>query len=197
MPDDDDQRSSFWVTMPGIITALAGLVSAVAVLVGALYASGVIGSKSEPSPSPIGTDTTSPGASGSPSVPATSPPTILAQSDSATIHGTFQFNFDTGVETGTGADVWWQQQTDTERQLVPRQGARLVNLGQVDFGAVSLPELRGRTYTETPINGDDNSSNVLTVGDVFAVLTDQGNHAKAQVAQYGYDLVVRFVTYQG
>ena len=39
---DDDSRS-FWVTAPGLITAIGGLLTAIAVLIGALSAAGVIG----------------------------------------------------------------------------------------------------------------------------------------------------------
>lgn len=36
----------------------------------------------------------------------------------------------------------------------------------------------------------------ITNGDVFAVLTRQGNYAKVQVRQYGYNLGIRWVTYR-
>ena len=39
----DDGPRSFWVTAPGLITAIGGLLTAVAVLIGSLSAAGVIG----------------------------------------------------------------------------------------------------------------------------------------------------------
>jgi len=39
----DNGKQSFWSTAPGIVTAIAGLVSAIGVLIGSLAAAGVIG----------------------------------------------------------------------------------------------------------------------------------------------------------
>jgi hypothetical protein len=39
----DNSKQSFWSTAPGIVTAVAGLVSAIGVLIGSLAAAGVIG----------------------------------------------------------------------------------------------------------------------------------------------------------
>jgi hypothetical protein len=47
----DDGSPSFWVTAPGLITAVGGLLTAIAVLIGALNAAGVIGGE-EASTSP-------------------------------------------------------------------------------------------------------------------------------------------------
>lgn len=38
-----DGKQSFWTTLPGIVTAVAGLISAIGVLIGSLAAVGVIG----------------------------------------------------------------------------------------------------------------------------------------------------------
>ena len=44
-PEDqsDDHSRSFWVTAPGFVTAIGGLITAIAVLIGALTSAGVIG----------------------------------------------------------------------------------------------------------------------------------------------------------
>src|SRR4029077_12608693 len=42
----------------------------------------------------------------------------------------------------------------------------------------------------------NNASNKLVAGDVFAVLTNQGNYAKVKVVAYGYDLSIQWVTYK-
>lgn len=49
----DDGSRSFWVTAPGFITAIGGLLTAIAVLIGALSAAGVIGGEDASSPSTI------------------------------------------------------------------------------------------------------------------------------------------------
>jgi hypothetical protein len=61
MPEPDDKQNdsarSFWVTAPGVITAVGGLLTAIAVLIGALNAAGVIGGTTD-SPSSSGTSVT-------------------------------------------------------------------------------------------------------------------------------------------
>lgn len=48
----DNQKQSFWTTVPGIITAVTSLISAIGVLIGSLVAAGVIGGDGGPDPSP-------------------------------------------------------------------------------------------------------------------------------------------------
>jgi hypothetical protein len=55
-------------------------------------------------------------------------------------------------------------------------------------GIVSEPIIQKRFTTITRING-------LKQGDVFAVLTNNGNYAKVQVMEYGYNIVLRWITY--
>jgi len=113
------------------------------------------------------------------------------------LHGTFEFDFDSGTETPSGADVWWNQQTDIVRTLVPILPADIMNLGPVDFASLSCSDLRLENWTTNdPIDGNNDATNQLTSGDVFAVLTNQGNYAKVQVISYGYNLELNFVTYQ-
>ncbi|MCP9934172.1 hypothetical protein KBZ08_09630 [Cyanobium sp. Candia 9D4] len=48
-----EQKSSFWSTLPGILTALGGLLAGVAGLVTALYTAGIIGTPSEKKVPPV------------------------------------------------------------------------------------------------------------------------------------------------
>lgn len=119
-----------------------------------------------------------------------------------TLQGTYLFDFDTGTHSGMGEpitppyDVWWEQETDTERKLVPVNGAQIVRLGAVNYNTISYAELLDLAYASTPINGDVGAGNQLTNGTVFAVRTADGNYAKAQVLSYGYDMEIRWTTYQ-
>jgi hypothetical protein len=121
---------------------------------------------------------------------------IVAQA-TTTLKGTFILDLDTGVQSGATApgDIWWDQQTAVARQMAPVGGATIVNLGAVDYGALTAAGLQTLTYGTTPIPGNDNSSNKLTNGDVFAVHTNKGNYAKIQVLSYGYDIEIQWVTY--
>jgi hypothetical protein len=113
-----------------------------------------------------------------------------------TIPGTWLFDFDTGTITDAGAEVWWQQMTSTERALTPQGGAQLARLGAVNYNAISYPELLELAYSTANIDGSVGAANQLTNGTVFAVRTAAGNVAKAQVLSYGYDLQIRWTTYQ-
>ena len=112
------------------------------------------------------------------------------------MQGTYLFDFDSGTQTQTGADVWWDQQTNTVRSMNPQAGAAIVNLGAVDFSTLSCSDLHSEPYANVPIDGNDDATNQLISGDVFAVRTNQGNYTKVQVISYGYNLLLRFVTYR-
>lgn len=119
-----------------------------------------------------------------------------------TLQGTYLFDFDGGTHSAPGEpivppyDVWWNQQTSTERQLVPVNGAQIVRLGAVNYNTISYAELLGLAYSTTPIDGSVGAGNQLTNGTVFAVRTADGNYAKALVLNYGYNLEIRWTTYQ-
>src|SRR5262249_38771126 len=133
---------------------------------------------------------------GTPTTTTTPTPnaTVISQGDTA-IRGTWLWDAESGQLTGNG-DVWWEQQTNVLRQMVPRGTSTLANLGFVNFDSVTAPQLIAAPYTSIPIIGNDDGSNQLQTGDVFAVHTSEGNYAKVLVTSYGYDLGIRWVTYQ-
>jgi hypothetical protein len=122
----------------------------------------------------------------------------VVSSGTTTLHGTWSFDFDTGTESTItpAADVFWRQHTNTIRSMEPISGARITNIGVTSFYGVSAAELQSLSYSDTPICGNDDATNLLVNGDVFAVLTNNGNYAKVQVISYGYDLEIRWRTYQ-
>jgi hypothetical protein len=121
--------------------------------------------------------------------------TVVSQGESV-LRGTWLFSFDSGAETnGAGADIWWEQQTQVQRALVPRGAAAIVNLGLRNFDSMAFDELQSKSYGSAPIPGNADASNQLVAGDVFAVRTQGGNFAKVQVLEYGYNLRLRWVTY--
>jgi hypothetical protein len=89
--------------------------------------------------------------------------TIVAQSPSTVLKGTFLFDFDTGVEGGLSpnADVFWEQMTAVLRQMAPQNTAKIVNLGAVDFNSLTAVTLQSLTYATTPINGNNDPTNKL------------------------------------
>jgi len=123
--------------------------------------------------------------------------TIVDNGVNTVLKGTFTFDFDTGVQGGPDAnvDVQWVQQTNVIRQMAPWNSAKIINLGAVNFNSLTAANLQDLPYATTPIVGNNNATNVLTVNDVFAVLTTNGNYTKVQVVAYGYDLTINWVTY--
>jgi len=130
----------------------------------------------------------------------------LVSSGVADVTGTWSFDFDTGTQgnflTDLGQDAWWEQMTSSTRQLVPTNGAQIVNLGNVSFFGLTESALQSLVYGLTPIVGS-NVGNQLTFGDVFAVKTTAGNYAKVLVSAPFFDssnnngLVFYYETYSG
>jgi len=123
------------------------------------------------------------------------PVAATVSSGTATLQGTWLFDFDAGHE-GTSGDVWWEQHTATRRSLEVSGGAQLVNLGHVNYANVTPALLQTLAYGTTGLNGNNDATNLLTPGDVFAVRTNLGNYAKVQVVSYGYDLHITWTTYR-
>ncbi|WP_310496618.1 hypothetical protein [Sandarakinorhabdus sp.] len=114
------------------------------------------------------------------------------------LKGTFVFDLETGTQGGVGpaGDIWWQQQTTVKRQMTPRNGAGIVRLGAVGFTALGPNALQMLSYGSTSIPGNNDATNQLTPGTVFAVRTAAGNYAKVRVLTYGYNMFIQWVTYR-
>ncbi len=127
--------------------------------------------------------------------------TIMSQG-SAILKGTFLFDLDTGTESapglpvGTGWDIFWEAVTSVVREMRIYDSTRIVNIGVVPFASVTPSGLQSLPYGTTPINGNDDPTNKLVVGDVFAVKTTNGNYAKVLITSYGYNLGIQWVTYR-
>ena len=112
----------------------------------------------------------------------------------ATIQGTYTYDLD----QPTSDDVQWDQVTSTTRHMDPTNGATLVNMGSVSFKSVTVAQLKGLSYSTTPIDGSD-ATNKLANGDVFAVHTGSGHYVKVQVVSTGpapsHTLSITYVLY--
>ena len=84
------------------------------------------------------------------------------------LRGTWIFDLDAGQEHSSGG-IWWGQKTDVLRAMVPREGAKIINLGTCDYDSISPTQLHQLTYSADAINGNNDNSNQLVNGDVFAV----------------------------
>jgi hypothetical protein len=124
------------------------------------------------------------------------PVLATVSSGTATLHGTWTFDLDTGTEGSSGGDIWWEQHTATVRSMEPIGGAKIVNVGVVSITSVTAAILQNLVYGTTGINGNNDPTNVLVPGDVFAVKTNGGNYARVKIVSYGYDLQIQWTTYQ-
>jgi hypothetical protein len=126
------------------------------------------------------------------------PAASVLASGTTVLKGTWTFDLDTGTEGGASpnADIWWEQMTAVDRQMMPRNGAGILNLGAVDFAGLTASGLQKLPYGTAAIPGSNNATNKLVHGDVFAVRTQAGNLAKVKVVAYGYDMTIRWVTYK-
>ena len=127
------------------------------------------------------------------------PAAAVVSSGTTVLRGTFSFNFDNGVQGGLstpGVDVFWQQHTSVRRSMDPRNGAELALVGTASFGSITPAVLQSLPYSSAPLNGNNNATNQLTTGTVFAVRTSSGNYAKVRVVRYGYNMRIQWVTYR-
>ena len=67
--------------------------------------------------------------------------------------------------------------------------------GQVVFDAISMETIMSQDLTNTPINGDDDETNLLIPGTIVLYKTNQGRFGKLLIKTYGYNLTVQFLTY--
>ncbi|MGH9126890.1 MAG: hypothetical protein ACRDZ8_19495, partial [Acidimicrobiales bacterium] len=125
------------------------------------------------------------------------PATSVVASGTTILKGTWTFDLDTGTEGGVSAqaDIWWEQETAFARRMTPQNGAGIFNLGIVDFDTLSPAALQNLPYASAPIPANNDASNKLVTGDVFAVRTNAGNLAKVKVVSYGYDITIQWATY--
>jgi hypothetical protein len=137
--------------------------------------------------------------------PGTPVASTMISQGTATIHGTYSFDFDAGAETNTGADVWWENllSTDPIDMKLEASGGETALLPGADFDTLNVVALNATPFSDAIIDGPDgpagapNGPNDLPAGAVFGVLTDLGNYAKVSVTQSGFNLEISWVTYSG
>lgn len=124
--------------------------------------------------------------------------TVVSQG-STVIKGTWIFDCETGALEGNingPGDIWWEQIDNVKRQMVPVGGARIINMGNADFAAITPFILQSLAYNKDPIPGNNDVTNQLVNNDVFAVRTKAGNFAKIRVVNYDYNMKIEWITYK-
>lgn len=112
------------------------------------------------------------------------------------IRGTWKYDLDLGAQTNAGADLFWEQATNVKRYLTPLNGARFFVVGIRDFASVTPRDLERFPYSPARINGSNEPSNQIPRGTVVAYRTNEGRLGKFIVDGYGYNLRIRWVTFE-
>jgi thiol-disulfide isomerase/thioredoxin len=63
------------------------------------------------------------------------------------------------------------------------------------FESMRRHDLAALEYSERKINGSDNENNELRAGTILAARTSEGRYCKFMIQDYGYNLLIRWVTY--
>ena len=126
------------------------------------------------------------------------PANPIVSSGSTTLVGNGYFDLDPEKRLNKyNADLYWSLIDNVKRQMGPVFGAGIVNLGtKVSFSLLTVDDLQNKVYSDTPIPGNNDPTNQLVNGDVFAVRTRNGNLAKVRVVSYGTDLKIEWITYE-
>ena len=124
-------------------------------------------------------------------------PTVYSQGQ-VRIRGTWSCDLDLGNETrhaGPTRDFQWDQITEVERYLAPKNGAQFHVVGIVDINSIGYSDLRGYSYSTESISGSDDASNQLPEGTVVAAVTNEGRYSKFRIDVNGYHLTITWLTY--
>jgi hypothetical protein len=64
-----------------------------------------------------------------------------------------------------------------------------------DYDNISLSDIQHTTLSSTKINGSNNTQNQLMVGAILVYQTSEGRYGKMQITHYGYDLILKWTTF--
>src|SRR5258707_380087 len=120
----------------------------------------------------------------------------------ATMPADSSLNLTNGTSAQGGQIRWDHTDPSAGRVMRPQGSCQLVNLGMVDYNAITHAELQDLTYSQASLHGDAGPNNQLNTNDVFAVFNtspqavDNFEYAKVQVVAYGANIQVRWTTYK-
>jgi hypothetical protein len=111
------------------------------------------------------------------------------------VRGTYLYDLDMGAETNAGADFQWEQATKVGRSITPMNGASFYVVGAREFELIRWSDMERFPYSAAKIDGSDNANNRIAPGTVVAYKTNEGRLGKFIVDAYGYNLTIRWRTY--
>ena len=170
-----------------IIVAIIGLAGVIATALISNWSNIFPKKPTQPTPPVV---TTSPGSGGTKKSER-----LVHSSGRLMIRGTYLYDLDTGTETNAGADFQWEQQTKVEREITPMNGARFFVVGAKEFESIRWSDMEHFPYSAAKIDGSDNANNNVPPRTVVAYKTNEGRLGKFIVDEYGYNLTIRWRTY--
>ncbi len=111
------------------------------------------------------------------------------------IRATYLYDLDSGVEQDAGADFWWEHETMKTWFLTPQNGAAFYVVGPVKFESVKWSDMEHFPYSTEKINATEGAANRIPAGTVVAYRTHKGRLGKLIVDDYGFNLAIRWRTY--
>ena len=111
------------------------------------------------------------------------------------VRATYTYDLDGGTETSAGADFQWRQDTKVVRSITPMNGAAFFVVGPKEFESIRWSDMEHFPYSSSPIDGSANGSNRIPAGTVVAYKTSEGHLGKFIIDEYGYNLAIRWRTY--
>ena len=120
------------------------------------------------------------------------------------VRGTYLYDLDAGIEIITGAnfgaertraDFQWEMVDNVRRFITPTNGAEFFVVGGRDFESVRWSDMEHFPYSAGKIPANNNNSNQIPAGTVVAYKTNEGRLGKFIVDEYGYNLTIRWRTY--
>jgi len=177
-----------------IIIALIGLAGVIATALISNWSH--IFSHKAPNIAPTATSPGTQASSGKkPDRPPQGPEHSVHSSGRKAIRATYLYDLDTGTEQPAGADLWWEHKTMEIWFLTPQNGAAFYVVGPREFEAVRWSELEHFPYSIEKINATRGPSNLIPAGTVVAYRTNEGRLGKLIVDDYGFNLTIRWRTY--
>lgn len=183
MGNDERKSQSWWSTIPGTITAIATLVTAIGGLIVILQSLGVF--KHSQTPRRDSTVSTMPKSGAS-----------IHSESKLVIRFPYSYDLDAGVsyrtgESGAEVDFIWEHPTSMEYEIRPDLG-KFSLLGKQNFDDVDLAQLEKLQYSKETISAD-----LLLKGVVVAVITKEKRFGKFIVEdESSFEPTFRVVIYE-
>ena len=193
MSNGDKESKSWWSTVPGTITAIATLITAVGGLIIILRSVGVFSPDKSAATTQNTFQNTDTNKVTTSQQPIQQTSTIHLES-TLILRYPYSYDLDAGVPYNTensnaDVDFIWEHPTSMDYELRPDLG-KFSLLGKEDFESITLQQLQKLNYSKNSINADE-----FLKGAVIGVITKQKRFGKFIVQEEGLEPSIKVVIY--